>query len=189
MPAALYAISFKSTLSVLAVTSLEKQVLADAAARDSFLQRLVGDKLRISMTTKTSGQLVIDASELAVDEIDVADQAPLITDPYAYKLTGQSPTDTIAAGDGTPKKVSRVGNAADVTLTSAGSLTVTLHNPPSEKITIGLLFEGQALVTNTLTLPATVVQFSVGPLIANEYYTVVVIAKDVPTTALRVKAA
>jgi hypothetical protein len=191
MPAAIYAISFKSTLSVLGVMSLEKQSLDDAAARDRFLKRVVGEQLRISMKTKTAGQLLLDRTELAIDEIDIADPAPLITDPYVHKLTGQSPTSTVA-GDGTPKKASKVSNAIDLTLTQTGVLTVKLHNSPTEVITVGLLFEGQELVTSTLPptfLPATpTVAFNVGALTPNEFYAAVVIAKDVPTTAMRLQA-
>jgi hypothetical protein len=191
MPSALYAISFKSTLSVLGVASLEKQSLAEEAARDRFFKRLVGEKLRISMKTQRSGPLELDRTELAVDEIDIADPAPLITDPYSHKLTSQSST-TTTAGDGTPKKASKVSNAVDLALTKAGILTVTLHNSPTEVITVGLVFESDELRTGTLmpsfspVIPS--VTFNVGTLIPNEFYAALVIAKDVPTTAMRLKA-
>lgn len=185
MPAALYAISFKSTLSVLAVCSLEQQKLADAGAWQSFRKRLVGDQLRISMTQV---QLVIDGSDLAVDEIDASDPAPLIADPYAFQLTGPAAGTLVTPGDGTPKRVGKPGNAASVALTDDGTLTVTLSNAPSQRITVGLLFEGQALVTNTLAPPATIVKFSVGPLLVGARYVVLIIAQDVPTAARVVEA-
>lgn len=188
MPAALYTISFAATRSVVAVCSLEQHELPDAAAHAAFRTRLVGDRLVLSMSTLTQGELAIEAGELAVDEVEVADPRPVVGNPYAYQLTGLAPTDPVTPGDGKPKKVTRPGSSAEVTLTQTGTLTIKLTNPPAQQITVAAVFEGQDLVTNTLAPPADTVTFPVGALVANAYYAVVVIAQGVPTTAVMVQA-
>ncbi len=188
MPSALYAISYKATASVLAVCSLEKQDLTSKKAPDELRTRLVGDKLTISMSTKTQQPLAIGADDLAADEIDIVDQAPLVSDPYAYGLVAQDPTQPVHAGDGTVKKVAKGSNSVTVALTHNGVLTVTFTNAPHALTSFGVLFEGKDIENDTIVYPDNSRTFQVGALTQNAYYAVIVVGTGIPTFAQMVIA-
>jgi hypothetical protein len=187
MPVALYAVSHAKTFSVLAICSLEKQTLPDQAAWDNLRDRLVGDKLAISMTTNTLRPIMIDASELAVDEVAATDLNPIYDNPYAFMLAEQAGT-ALIAGDGKPKKLTTPVKVVTVTLKPNGALTIT-RTIKTKRLTVCVVFEGEAAVTQAFEINDTFVDFHpTTPTVANNRYAVVVIAQDCPTIAMMVTA-
>jgi len=156
MPVAVYALSYKDTGSVLALCSLEKQAVVDQASANALRDRLVGDELAISMSTR--GQpITIAAEDLVLDEVEVADPRALAGDPYAYQLAAVSDGPS-RFGDGTPKQLVQPGNNVTLRLDADGTLTATTANDP-QRINLYAILEGHSAIQVTLQVQSDVASF------------------------------
>ncbi|MGE5186601.1 MAG: hypothetical protein ACM31C_31310 [Acidobacteriota bacterium] len=107
MPSALYTLSYQDTGSILSFCVLEKQTLADAAAVKAFRDQLVGNTFLIRLSTSpTSPGIQIQATDLALDEIDIEPQLipAFVRDPNA-KVLDLPDSNAIKPGDGKPKQL------------------------------------------------------------------------------------
>jgi hypothetical protein len=182
MPAALYTISHKTTRSVLAVVSLEKKALTDAAAWDGFRKQLLGDDKLTLPVFGAHKTIALAVDQLAVDEVD-ADAATtrlLYEDPYKYEVV--TTPEALEPGDGTKKSLNTPGNRATPSLATTGTLTITLANMPTDPMPVWVVFEGQGPKSVTITAPNTTAIFTVSntTLPTNTPYTILVLARGAP---------
>ena len=153
MPSALYAISYKSTASVIALCRFEQQTLVDQAASDRLLAALVGPRLPISMSTSNPAvELTLPASELGCDlvnDLSPLDLEPMLAEPFRYRVTG--PGGQTVPGDGNPKvlTIADTHKVDSITLTpgaggARAQVTVTLEeDDKADMAGARLVFEGR----------------------------------------------
>jgi hypothetical protein len=188
MPPALYAISFKRTGHVLAICSFEKQSLANAAAAQALLEKLVVKHLVIAAS---SGQEIrVGLDELVLDPVaGKAAPADVIANPWAYQVQGPAAN----FGDGNDKQlVPATTNTVDtVALVNGGGLTVTLHSSDPIPHDAWVVFEGSpapvagTTLTNGKTVTMSITAVSVA---ANVSYGLLFLKDGVPATAAYVNA-
>jgi hypothetical protein len=177
MPATLHAISFLPTGNVLAVCTLEKQNLADAAAWAQLRDALVGDALSISLLQSPPApskmvpdpKFSIPKEFLAVDPIPtILPSDDVVGNPYTHQVSLLSPTAVAVPGDGTDKILKGTG-ADNIDLAAlprpidpdvaANTITITFTTVPT---VAWLVLEGQLPVKGNINTTTKKVTFSFG---------------------------
>lgn len=164
MPVATYAISYKDTGSILSFCVLAKQQLTDAASVAALLDRLVDDKLVISLRIGATG-FSFSKTDLAVDEITInqTTQSDFSQDPFKYGLVLPDPSSK--PGDGKVKTI-KEGGFRSLTLHTDGKLTLDLGANLGPTTNVYAALEGHAPITHQLTAPAPGVTFDFATTIA-----------------------
>jgi hypothetical protein len=149
MPSALYTIAYKPTSSVVALCSLEKKPLSDAAAAEQLLTTLIGDKLPV-LTAGSTAAIEIAASELGCDLVkdpSARELEAIVADPYRFRVSidpnGTTPT---TPGDGKEKFLI----AAQVNTVSAIELFAGSPDGPTAQVVVTLTTNPDAGVTTRL---------------------------------------
>jgi len=182
MTATTYAISHKDTGSILSYCVLGDQKVTDTASATSLRDRLVGDKLVVSLNTTSTPGFSFLKSDVVVDEIaiDKTTQSDFFQNPFAYVLsvpTGGAP------GDGKVKTINHGGTIVSLALDVAGTLTLTLPTGlgPTTKL-VGVL-EGHAPVPITLNAPNSTVGIPLGAaLAATHAFAIMFLGQGLPST-------
>jgi len=189
MPVSIYAISHKDTGSILSYCVLGDQKVTDVASATALRDRLVGDKLVISLRTAASGGFSFLKSDVTVDEItiDESSQSDFYRDPFAYVLVLPSSSQP---GDGKIKTIGPGGPLSKFQLNAAGTLTVTLPTglgPPTKLLAV---LEGHAPSPITLSAPSSTVDIPLGvsSLTAGHSYAVVFLGQGLPSSVVLLPA-
>ena len=156
MPAALYAISYRPTASLVALCSFEQQDLADEPAWARLLTMLVGARLPISLSTG-GAPIELATNELACDLVQTPSRQDLeavLAEPYRFRVSVDPDAPGLPPlGDGKEKvlrKANRfaVGSIALIVAPPAPArVKVMLSNAPPDGVNARLLFEGRPPAT------------------------------------------